>query len=119
MEHDNETPEAKESIDVSASIDGEPIGSASVLGRGSAKSPITSGVKSERLGVMPLAVLLPRLGDIHQLASMAEKLDKRYRALQAEHSSVVSEGSQSRNREESMLGQILQWLSLGVKDKSS
>lgn len=85
--------------------------------RSGALSPIPSlkaaSVSDGRTAVMPLAALLPALGELSSLQNIRPILERRYRALQAEHTSSVDGEARERWSEESMLNHVLQWLSLG------
>ena len=80
-------------------------------------SPIPSlkatAASDGRTAVMPLAALLPALGELSSLQPIRPLLERRYRALQAEHTSSVDGEARERWSEESMLNHVLQWLSLG------
>lgn len=76
----------------------------------SLKSPAAS---DGRVAVMPLAALLPALGELSSLQTIRPLLERRYRTLQAEHTSSVDGEARERWSEESMLNHVLQWLSLG------
>ena len=78
-----------------------------------------SDPRRSRLATRPLAVLLPRLGELSRLASMAEALE--LRLTQAQEASV-EEGSDFAevdriSGEQAMLNQVLQWLSLSSKEE--
>ena len=79
-------------------------------------SPNTS-LRNPRLPVMPFAVLLPRAGDLTRLPGQLAALERRIAELQSDAGrySGEEEAEQRRRRgaEESMLNQILQWLSMG------
>lgn len=66
-----------------------------------------------RLPAMLTSILLPTLGEVHQLAAFRADLDRRYRLLQADNAGLAEGDRKQRQSEESMLSQILQWLSLG------
>ncbi len=70
----------------------------------------------KRLGIMPLAVLLPPLGEISLLQTFRSSLEKRYRAMQGE-SNTLEESPKERLSEEAMLSQVTQWLSLRESEK--
>lgn len=76
------------------------------------KNNFSGTFPSTRLAVMPLTVLLPALGDITSLSICTGQLESRYRQLQAQNVSPPEEvESWARLGEESMLNQVLQWLS--------
>jgi hypothetical protein len=84
-----------------------------------AKSFDTSGSapKRSRLPVMPLAVLLPAAGEVSDLARLGEQLERRLADLQSAPSSVDISDSAAQHRraaEESMLSQVVQWLTVGL-----
>jgi hypothetical protein len=62
-------------------------------------------VRRER-SLSPLAALFPAIGDAQLLRSMSDKLNARLEALRIE-----SEGFGEKSLEESMLRQVLEWLS--------
>ena len=69
---------------------------------------------------MPLAVLLPRLGDLTRVHALRGRFLKHLEDLQLEASALAGEedGEERRQRmaEESMLNQVLQWLSVGTEE---
>ncbi len=76
------------------------------------------GVWNNRLATMPLAVILPRMGELRLLQGLKPVLEKRYREAQnrnshAHVSTLSAELPKEIQSEESMLSQVLQWLSLG------
>lgn len=68
-----------------------------------------------KLSVMPLAVLLPPLGDLKRLASSRGRLTKRFQDLASRD--VPEEAQKERVAEELMLNQVLKWLSLGGRER--
>ena len=79
-------------------------GSKSVFERTDSKS---------RLAVMPLAVLLPALGEMSQLVSLRADIDARLAEVQADQDSGTEEDVTKRMAEEAMLLQVVQWLNMG------
>lgn len=77
---------------------------------------LSSLPQRSRLSVMPLAVLLPKLGEISSLPRLAELLEKRLADLQAKKHQMLNDEGEERVRrlnEESMLNQVMQWLAAG------
>ena len=69
-----------------------------------------------RLATMPLAVLLPTLGEVSSLYGVSERLERRHAALLAQAAQFSGEESEEKSKravEDSMLNQVLQWLSVG------
>lgn len=58
----------------------------------------------------PLAVLLPKLSSVQQLTGYRVDLERRLRELQTQRASCAEEVDRSNAAEESMLSQVLQWL---------
>lgn len=72
---------------------------------------------SSRLALMPLAVLLPKIGDLRQVAQGSDLFASRLAEIQSQNLSGVMEDEDAesvkrRSLEESMLNQVLQWLSI-------
>ncbi len=66
---------------------------------------------------MPLAVLLPSAGEVSDLARLGDQLERRLLDLQsAENVADLadSEAQYRRAAEESMLSQVVQWLTVGL-----
>jgi hypothetical protein len=62
---------------------------------------------------MPLAVLLPKFGDLAVLPTLSTKLERRLEQLQersATHSDEKTQSDLVREAEESMIVQVLQWI---------
>ena len=81
------------------------------------QKPVAPGAKlgKSRLSVMPLAVLLPTLGEARDLHRVAPNLERRLGAIQDQAQQRAAddpEGEAGRAVEESMLNQVLQWLSV-------
>ncbi len=65
----------------------------------------------ERVGVMPLAVLLPSEGDLGLLPEAAEKLAARLKEIRGEFGTMRGEeGVEKISAEEAMIVQALSWL---------
>ena len=83
---------------------------------GTLGAPLRKG----RLSVMPLAVLLPTLGDLKNVPLIRPQITRHLEELHAEASTLAGEeeGEERRKRqaEESMLNQVLLWLSVGGED---
>ncbi len=79
-----------------------------------------SPLRKSRLAVMPLAVLLPPLGDLKNVQLIRPQITKHLEDLHAEAGTMSSEedGEVRRRRqaEESMLNQVLQWLAVGTDE---
>lgn len=78
------------------------------------------GIWNNRLSTMPLAVILPRMGELRLLQGLKPVLERRYREAQSRNSQAHAsphgtESPKEIQSEESMLSQVLQWLSLGGK----
>lgn len=89
--------------------------------RSSNTKEFTSQVEAQksRLSVMPLAVLLPAVGDLSMLSQIEANLQKHLHELQQEKlafSVDESEEQTGRISEESMLNQVLLWLSAGSEE---
>ena len=67
----------------------------------------------KRLAIMPLAVLLPPLGDLSQLSGFRQEIQARLDEVQNAQGAGSEEGVTTRLGEEAMLLQVLQWLNLG------
>ena len=70
-------------------------------------------LEQEKLSIMPLAALLPSIGDLKNLPKMAEELAAQQVEVQEARGTATSENERALAVEESMLNQVLQWLSLG------
>jgi len=87
-----------------------------------ASSALSSGVRSAgilstgMLSTMPLGTLLPELGELSHLYQIRHELKEKYKSVHAESASAASEPAKERLAEESMLNQLLQWLSLGLNE---
>lgn len=68
----------------------------------------------DKLSVIPLAVLLPELGEVNRLHSSRARLELRLEQLQ--NKTIGVEQSKDELSEETMLNQVIQWLTLGEKD---
>ena len=68
--------------------------------------------KKGRLPVMPLTVLLPTIGELSILHRVAPQLERRLATLQDRSSSENVDDQAQRVLEESMLNQVLQWISV-------
>ena len=66
-----------------------------------------------RLAVMPMSVLLPRLGDVGELVGFGPMLRARLEEIQAAEDEGSQEDMRKRLGEEGMLIQVLQWLNVG------
>ena len=71
--------------------------------------------RGSRLSVVPLAVLLPKLGELSNLSKLAPFLERKLADLQAEQKTDDNEAPRA-GSEESMLNQVLQWLSIGRQE---
>lgn len=82
--------------------------------------PGISQVRRQRLAVMPLAVLLPSLGNLTDIHLLRPHINRRLEELQAEAAASAGEDDNEIRRkrlaEESMLNQVLQWLSVGSEE---
>ena len=76
------------------------------------KGGLSKSVSRKKLASMPLSILLPRLGELSLLHSIREKLQKRHQELLALKTTNAEELSREILSEESMINQILQWLSV-------
>jgi hypothetical protein len=75
-------------------------------------------LEKSRLAVMPLAVLLPRLGDLSVLAQLAPNVERRLADLQGSRQGTKESDELARvGNEESMLNQVVQWLSIGNQEE--
>ena len=75
--------------------------------------------RKSKLAIMPLAALLPDLGSLDRLAGFSASLSGRLEQLQASRVSSVGEESAEEARrisEETMLTQVMQWLSAGERE---
>lgn len=71
-------------------------------------------MEKSRIAVMPLAVLLPRLGDLSFLAQLAPVIERRLDDLQGNRQGTKESDEMARvGSEEAMLNQVMQWLSIG------
>jgi hypothetical protein len=71
-------------------------------------------LEKTRLAVMPLAVLLPQLGNLSTLAQLAPVMEQRLADLQADRKGTKESEELARvGSEEAMLNQVMQWLSIG------
>jgi hypothetical protein len=80
--------------------------------------PTRSGAIS-KLSVMPLTMLLPELGDMSKLPRFAASFQHRLEQLQGARGAFQDEDSPDTSRsvsEESMLTQVMQWLSAGSRE---
>ncbi len=68
---------------------------------------------SERLAMMPLTLLLPRLGELRLLPKFRPFIVRRHESLAAEKASLGEEVSKEMLGEEGMLAQVMQWLTMG------
>ena len=83
------------------------------------KSSSQEAARSSRLAVMPLAVLLPCLGDVSELHLVSEKLERRLANVHSQAANFAAEESEeksARSIEELMLNQVLQWLAVGESE---
>ena len=87
-------------------------------GTASGSSPRMSGVDKRKLAVMPLSVLLPPIGDVSHLGMYRDTILQRYQELWEQRTSGGEEASKEQLREESMLNQIIQWLTMGSEEAS-
>ena len=76
-----------------------------------------SSATSKKLANMPLSVLLPKLGDVRDVAVYADEIEARLSELQSLNAAstggeVDPELRRRRTLEESMLNQAMQWLSI-------
>lgn len=75
-----------------------------------------SSATSKKLASMPLSVLLPKLGDVRDVAVYSDVIEARLLELQqmntASGGEVDPEQRRRRTLEESMLNQAMQWLSI-------
>jgi len=69
--------------------------------------------KEEQLSALPLSVLLPACGDLSHLVRCQEAIVSRYQALALLHAESQDEITKEKLAEESMLSQVIQWLSAG------
>lgn len=79
-----------------------------------------STARKSRLSVMPLAVLLPPVGSISELSRLAPGLQRRLVELQQGKSAMsVDESEEQTHRasEESMLNQVMLWLTSGEGER--
>lgn len=78
---------------------------------GAAEEPVSPAPwLRTRLTTMPLAVLLPQLSDVGQIADFREELEERLRDVQSMAEAGESEDLGRVQVEQSMLQQVLQWL---------
>ncbi len=71
--------------------------------------------RKERLSVMPLTVLLPKLGELTDLPKLASGIERKYEELVAASESDPEQNTQLAS-EQAMLNQVVQWLSIGTKN---
>lgn len=69
--------------------------------------------KTEQLSSLPLSVLLPACGDLSHLVRCQETIVGNYQALALLHAESQDEITKEKLAEESMLSQVIQWLSAG------
>lgn len=75
-----------------------------------------------RVATMPLAVLLPRLGEISDLQRYAAQLERRLQELHEAKKGFRADETEEaeeqpgKSAEESMLNQVFQWLSVGTEE---
>ena len=67
----------------------------------------------QRLSVIPLSVLLPKLSDVRSLSLMRERLLERQQVLATAKASSLQERTKEMISEESLLNQVLKWLNAG------
>ena len=65
----------------------------------------------------PLAALLPVLGQVSDVAKLRSRFEKRHQELIQKASEEASAERSARSTEESMLGQVNNWLSMGMDDE--
>lgn len=77
--------------------------------------------RRSRLPVMPLAVLLPSIGELSNLSDLAPNFERRLQRLHEEKESAAGSGREldlaRRAGEESMLNQVIQWLNSDGEDQ--
>ncbi len=81
-------------------------------GDDTAPDPLRS---KERLSVVPLAVLLPKLGELTDLPKLASGIERKYEELVAATESDPEQNTQLAS-EQAMLNQVVQWLSIGTRN---
>ncbi len=94
-------------------------GNALALPTGGAPEPLSPVPPGSKLSVTPFATLLPPLTELSALRDMREFLESRLEAVQAERDGLRNEDLDGKEllSEESMINQVLQWLT--VSDNQS
>ena len=102
-------------VDAPTRSDGLPT-----VNKGGGSSPARAGqqnVRNARLPVMPLAVLLPQLGDLGALSGMAASIEARLAELEALRTTADEEWTRETAAEDSMLNQVMRWLTVGDEEE--
>jgi len=69
--------------------------------------------KLEKLSIVPLSVLLPNVGSLDTVSERAPVLQEMFSQIHSENVASTAVVPREKLNEESMLSQVMQWLSIG------
>ena len=75
----------------------------------------SSFIHKKKLPVIPLAVLLPQIGNVSDLQRVSTLLSQKLKNIQEEKTAKTEGLTKDKALEESMLTQAMTWLSLGAE----